>query len=89
MHCRLLSLVLAGVQHASAYVGIDGEDEGLDENTAIERDRVEVDCLAFVVVERLSGDREPCDGGGGNDRVSFVWRYGYSDERVYLKRCTL
>ena len=85
----LVRLVLAGMQHAAAHVGIDGEDEGLDENTAIERDRVEVDCLAFIVVERLSGDGEPCDGGGENGRVSCVWRYRYSDERAYLKRCTL
>ena len=66
----LVRLVLAGMQHAPAHVGIDGEDESLDEHTAIERNRVEVDCVTFVVVERLSGDGETYGGIAIDSRMS-------------------
>ena len=42
--------------HPAPQIRIDGDHQDLNENTAVERDRVKIDGLGLIVDGRLSGD---------------------------------
>lgn len=53
-----------GVAHAPAEIGVDAQDEGLDEEPAVEGCSLEVDGLGRVVDRGFAGHREACAADG-------------------------